>query len=235
MMKKYESFDLLGYHWTVKPELAQTLKEKVIPSALSGESSPELRVIKRKFLRSSFIFSLDGSSPGIFVKVYKYDRASERIKTLLRASKAKAEWRMGRRMFGCGLPVAEPLGLGERRSRGVVTGCVLMLREIPYGVGLSGYIVREYRRRFSHASSVTEASPRPPDKEEGLLRSLGGLIRRMHSAGFSHPDLHAGNLLVDPGVVPPKLWLVDLHSVGRSSKISSRRRMESISHLPSLC
>ncbi|NQU07472.1 MAG: hypothetical protein HQ583_02840, partial [Candidatus Abyssubacteria bacterium] len=146
-----------------------------------------------------------------------------RIKTLLRASRAKAEWRMGGQMFGCGLPVAEPLGLGERRSGGLVTGAVLLLRALPRCVDLSAFLNRHSAFKLSSSTG--------PEKQDGFLESLGGLIRRMHSAGFWHPDLHTGNLLVDSGVVPPKLWLVDLHSVGRSSKISSRRRMADLAKL----
>ncbi len=221
-------FELLGYRWTVKPEFLSIIRERVIPSVLSGKDSSDLKVVKKKLVRNSFIFSTDDDSPGIFVKVHKYGKAKERIKAMVLASRAKAEWRKGEEMFRLGLPVAEPLGFGEKRSRGIVTGCVSFHRVIPGCVGLADYLARSLPQEPFLASSGDEVSSSHVDE---LLESLGGLVRRLHSAGFWHPDMHTGNVLVDSHVTPPKLWLVDLHSVGRASDISHRRRRRDLAKL----
>ncbi|MBI5117372.1 hypothetical protein HZA56_12925 [Candidatus Poribacteria bacterium] len=224
-MERYVCFGLLGYRWTARTEFAHAIKERVIPLALSGETSPEVRVIKHKLLRDSFIISSRDSSPDMFVKVHKYERPAERLKTLFRASKAKAEWRMSGQMFDTGLPVAEPLAFGERSSGGVVTGCALIQRALPECDTLSGYIVKELSRLTNKESVlVSEAI-------DAFLGSLGRLIRQMHSAGFWHPDLHTGNILVETGTAPPKLWLVDLHSAGHASDLSSRRRIADLAKM----
>jgi hypothetical protein len=231
-MEKYVCFDLLGYRWTAKTKFSQAIKERVIPLALSGETSPEVRVIKRKFLRDSFIISSRDSSSEMFVKVHKYERLAERLKTLFRASRARAEWTMSEQMFNSGLPVAEPLAFGERRSGGVVTGCVLIQRALPECETLSSYIARELSPAKGYLSPlVCGVSSSAAETLDAFLVSLGGLIRQMHSAGFWHPDLHTGNILVETGAAPPKLWLVDLHSAGHTSEVSPRRCMADLAKM----
>ncbi len=220
-MEHSADFEFMGYQWSVKPEFASIFREKVIPLVLSDSSSPAVRVIRRKPTRDSFIVSVDFSSPEVFVKVHKYDKPRERIKATLGFSRARAEWKMGERMFDCGLPVAEPLGLGERRSRGVVSGSMLISRAIPQTISLSRYLREEFS---SEPSSQSE-------KRNEFLRSLGQLVRRIHAAGFGHPDLHTANILVSTNISPPAFWLVDLHSAGSSSSISHRRRMTDLAML----
>ncbi|MBI4831259.1 MAG: hypothetical protein HY801_06830 [Candidatus Lindowbacteria bacterium] len=72
---------------------------------------------------------------------------------------------------------------------------------------------------------------RAEDKPDGFFRSIGELVRRMHSAGFWHSDLHTGNILVESSADSFKLWLVDLHAAGRSSRLTRRRRMADLAKL----
>jgi tRNA A-37 threonylcarbamoyl transferase component Bud32 len=220
-MENHADFEYMGYTWSVKPEYVDFLKGKVIPLVLSGEDSPAVRVIRRKPARDSFVVSFADASPEVFVKVHKYDKRREKLKAFFGASRARAEWKMGKQMFESGLPVAEPLALGECRIHGLVTGSVLVLQSIPQCISLSKYLLQKY----SGMSVTAEGA------ENEFLRSVGRLVRRMHSDGFRHPDLHTANILVDPGSVPPKLWLVDLHSVGYSSVVSRRRRMADLAML----
>jgi len=230
-MENYVRFELSGYKWVVKEAFAPILKEQVIPLVLSGKPSPLLHVIKKKFLRDSLIFSSDDSSSGIFVKYHKYNRASERIKTLLLSSRAKAEWVMGERMQKHGLPVAEPLGFGERRNRGLVTGCVSFQRAIPRSVTFAEYIEKSCLLQKSNSCHFPPPEHSQPEESKELLSSLGGLVRQMHAAGFRHPDFHSGNVLVDAVGHPPKLWLIDLHAVSRFLPSLSRGRLADLAKL----
>jgi tRNA A-37 threonylcarbamoyl transferase component Bud32 len=218
-MEEYVRFELLGYHWTVKPEYAPVIKEHAIPAVLCGGGSPQLKVVKRKHARSSFIFSVDDASPAIFAKIHKYEKPRERLKSLFRASRAKAEWTMGEQMLASGLPVPESLGYGEKRAGGVIRGCVLFQLALGESERLSKCIAERYASPDGGSGAGSLAN------RNALLKSLGELIRRMHLAGFWHPDLHTGNVLVDSRMDLPKFWIVDLHSVGRSAHLSDRRRM----------
>jgi len=211
-LERYDEFELLGHHWIVKSGIVQTVREKVIP-AIFADKRPHLRVIKQKFLRDLYIYPED--SPEVFIKVHKHRRRAERIKSLVRRSKAHAEWSMGCRMFEAGLPVAEPYGYGEKRSRGLVTSCILLQRALPECEAFNSFVVN---------------SAGDPTTVKQVLRSLGELIGRMHSLGFWHPDLHAGNLLVGPEP-EKKIWLVDLHAAGAADSVLRRRRLADLTKL----
>jgi tRNA A-37 threonylcarbamoyl transferase component Bud32 len=209
-MENCVHFELLGYRWTVTPECGAILKEHVIPSVLSGGGS-SLRPIKRKPARELLAF-VEGDCR-IFVKIHTYHKRVDRLKTMLLPSRAETEWTIGRQMLARGLPVAEPLGFGVKRSGGVGTGAILFQRLIPDCVSMAEYLGRN--------ASWSETSGE-------LLVSLGELLRQLHAEGFWHPDLHTGNLLVDSA---RKLWIVDLHATGRISPVPTRRRMADLSKL----
>lgn len=216
-MENYVRFELLGYRWVVKEKCAFILKEQAIPLVLSGEPSPLLHVVKKKFLRDSLIFSREDFPFGIFVKYHKYNRTSERMKTLLLASRAKTEWAMGERMQKRGLPVAEPLGFGERRNCGRVTGCVSFQRAMSNAIDLRTYIDRGHPLEEDAVASISSGEDN--DFRSGvsneLLNTLGELVCKIHAAGFRHPDFHAGNVLIESGGSHPRLCLIDLHAVRR--------------------
>jgi tRNA A-37 threonylcarbamoyl transferase component Bud32 len=221
-MGNYAEFDLSGHRWKVKPELAQVLTERVIPLALSGKDSPDVHVVSRKHVRDSFVVSTEDSSGRFFVKVYRNHKFRDRIKTMVRPSRARAEWLIGAGMLDSGLPVAEPLAYGEFRSGLVVVGCVLIARALENCQRLSSYLYRNYHHDDPHPST---------DQPDEFLESLGTLIRRMHDAGFRHPDLHTGNILVKDDGSSPSLWIIDLHSAAGPSPLSRRARMANLAKM----
>ena len=56
-----------------------------------------------------------------------------------------------------------------------------------------------------------------------LLHAVGGLVRRLHAAGFVHPDLQLRNVLVAPGP-PPAAWLLDVESCRASAGAADATR-----------
>jgi 3-deoxy-D-manno-octulosonic acid kinase len=79
-----------------------------------------------------------------------------------------------------------------------------------------------YRRLLVHRADVaTErvdgtdlftlffgAAPPAGDRRTGIFRTVGALVRRLHNAGFVHPDLQLRNVLVT--AEPPAAWLLDV-------------------------
>jgi tRNA A-37 threonylcarbamoyl transferase component Bud32 len=61
---------------------------------------------------------------------------------------------------------------------------------------------------------------------ERLARSLGELLAQLHACGLDHPDLHAGNVLIDADGEP---WAIDFHAARMSPALSAstlRRDLE---------
>ncbi len=221
-MENYVDFELSGYRWKVKSEYAEDFKRRVAPLALSGDDSPERRVVSHKHTRDSFIISASGTSPDVFVKVHGNYKPRDRVKALILPSRAKAEWLIGNKMLASGLPVAEPLGYGELRRSGIAAGCALIVRALMGYTRLSTYLYRHYYRK---------PLPVAAGERDKFLRALGALIRQMHDAGFRHPDLHPGNIMVDVDQSPPAFRLVDLHSSTHSSVLSNRARMADLAKM----
>jgi len=120
-------------------------------------------------------------------------RALARLQHLARRDSAEHEWAALQRLHQVGVPVPEPLAFARRPGG----GALIVTRHIPGAEtldrALGGYAFE--RRR--------------------LLRTVGELIHRLHSAGSVHGDLHVGNILVGEGGPV----LVDL---GRIRPIDSR-------------
>ena len=58
-----------------------------------------------------------------------------------------------------------------------------------------------------------------PVARERVMRALGELLASLHASGVDHPDLHAGNALVDSrGAV----WAIDFHKARRVRSLRSK-------------
>jgi len=84
-----------------------------------------------------------------------------------------------------------PLMTGDRRSGGVLQGCVLLLEEVSAAVDLARWLV----------SSPGE------DTIDDVLADLARRVAGMHEAGVLDCDLHPRNVLVQPEL--QRTWLVD--------------------------
>jgi hypothetical protein len=64
----------------------------------------------------------------------------------------------------------------------------------------------------------------PPAGEEraAILTTVGRLVRRLHAAGFVHPDLQLRNVLV--GSTPAQAWLLDVESCREATGMGERHR-----------
>jgi len=105
-----------------------------------------------------------------------------------------------------GVPVPEPLGIVSR-ARGL-------------GTRRGWLLVREERSACDVLAFLVGAPA--PEERRRVLRTAGEVVRRLHDAGFEHPDLHLKNLLLmaDGGVL-----ILDLDRVRRLPSLSRERRL----------
>ena len=105
-----------------------------------------------------------------------------------------------------GVPVPEALGIVSRsRGLGMRRGW-LLVREMPGAVDLMAFL---------------ESSP-PAARRREVLAAAGVVLRRLHDAGFEHPDLHLKNVLLAP---EGALYVLDLDRVRRLPSLSRERRL----------
>jgi hypothetical protein len=105
-----------------------------------------------------------------------------------------------------GVPVCEPLGVVTRAAALGMRRGWLLLREL---VGAEDVL------------AFLERGP-PPAERHAVLGRLGAALRKLHDAGFEHPDLHFKNaLLGSDGAV----LVIDLDRVRRCTDLSRARRL----------
>ncbi len=66
------------------------------------------------------------------------------------------------------------------------------------------------------------AEPPPAPRRGEVLRAVGRMVRRLHRAGFVHPDLQLRNVLV--GGAPAQAWLLDVESCRVAAGAGDRAR-----------
>lgn len=144
----------------------------------------------------------DGAPLGVYLKRYTPEYLSP-LRKLLRLvrwpgteDEAMQEWRALRALREIGIPVAEPLAIGQEISGGIVTRSFLMTREIPSTV---------------EGGKWLEALA--PSQRREFLKRIATMARRFHGAGFVHKDFYIGHVLVSNAGTTSELFLIDLQRV----------------------
>jgi len=120
-------------------------------------------------------------------RVEKRFRHPKLLSRLWDRSRARREFATLTRLAEAGIPVPHPRKVGR---------------------GPEGWTVEmDWLREARSLSDWLEEPSRPFD-EARLGRELGRLLARVHRLGLDHPDLHAGNVLVEPS---GRVWAVDFH------------------------
>jgi tRNA A-37 threonylcarbamoyl transferase component Bud32 len=143
---------------------------------------------------------LEVSGTGIERVVKRY-RAKGWLRRLWDRGRARGEFTTLIELQARGIAVPEPV---ELRRRGGAWEVVI--ERIPGALTLG---------------ELQDAPSRSPVPATVLAARLGELLARAHAAGLDHPDLHAGNILIDSQGIP---WLIDF-THARVREASARHTM----------
>jgi len=146
-----------------------------------------------------------GRHSGWVVKRYNFKKPLNLIKDIFRPSKAKKSFRLGYHLELLGIPTARVVAVAEDRVFGFLIRSFLIMEEV--------------------STAVTLGSTGDRD---GLATRVGKLIGRLHHEGFSHRDLKASNVLVDPEGKP---WLIDLDGLSYTGRVSIRVAVSNLKRL----
>jgi len=135
-----------------------------------------------------------------YLKHYHPSDARSRARSLLRASKARAEADRTRQVAARDVPTLEVLACGDGPE-----GSFLLTRTVAGAQTLT---------EFLETTLSSFDAPRRARVRQRLAVVLGRFLARMHEAGVVHEDLHPGNLLLRLGPNDePELYLIDLYAV----------------------
>jgi len=202
-------FSLAGYRGDVLAGAESAVHTRLLPTPM--ERALEGRVLRKSNSRRTARVAWDGVGP-VLLKVHRTRSVGERLLSLVRRSRARAEWDAARYLRALGAPVPEPLAVGEQRRLGLLDTSFYAARF------LEGLV------------PVHDALPaQPPDKLAELLKRLALLIRGLHDRGFDHKDLHSGNLLCGPGPGDRcRIVVTDLHRCAWGTRLSVRARQRGV-------
>jgi tRNA A-37 threonylcarbamoyl transferase component Bud32 len=198
--------------WRLPSDLARTLlhpsgalrlNEWLANGAATIVKNAPHRTIHRVELAKKFTF---------FLKQYRAAGLRNRLREMLRSTKAKAEYDKAAALAKRGILVPNPLGWGILGDSLAPTASFLLSEAV------------------SEARHLTdELSDRTPRRRQQLAISLGEYVAQLHAAGVTHRDFHPGNLLVRwPANAPPQFVLIDLHEVRIDQPLDWRRRCKNL-------
>ncbi|MCW5553380.1 MAG: hypothetical protein KIS67_14615 [Verrucomicrobiae bacterium] len=139
-----------------------------------------------------------------------YGKRLHRLRDSLRPTRAHRAFHHGLRLEEAGVATARVLAVGEIRRLGWPVCAYLLTEEIPGAVTLQQLL------QTRPATVTTD------------LASLARILARLHSAGFSHRDLKAANVLFDDRMRP---HLIDLDGVRRMRGPTQRQSVADLARL----
>ena len=173
------------------------------PAAALARGEP----IKRSLYRAAARVDVAGLG-SVVLKVHHPHGAADVVRSALRPSRARREWRAARYLYGAGIPTPEPLAMLERRRGPLLEQAASASRHLAT------------RKTFEPALLSM-----PGAKARVLLERATALVRALHDRGVSHRDLHSGNVLVGPGPGDrATIHVIDLHKVRVGHPVGRRRR-----------
>jgi len=150
----------------------------------------------------------------VYFKQYLCRERSDRLKNLVRPSRAKRALLHSETCKALGFHVAEPCCLAETYQNGVLTWCVLVTRAVENAPSLKACLQNGDRTERRH-----------------ILDAYASTLAAWHAAGLYHGDLNAGNILVRHDESGVRFFWLDLERVGRLGALSFRRRAKELTQL----
>lgn len=203
------AFALAGYRGQVLSGAERAVHTCLLPAPM--ERALEGRMLRKSNSRRTARVLWNGVGP-VLLKVHRTRSLGERLQSLVRKSRAQAEWDAASYLRGVGAPVPEALAVGEERRLGLLQTSFYAARF------LEGLV------------PVHDALPgQTAELRTQLHERLARLIRGLHDRGFDHRDLHSGNILAGPGPGDCcRLVVTDLHRCSWGRPVSHKARVRGV-------
>jgi tRNA A-37 threonylcarbamoyl transferase component Bud32 len=205
-----------GLRWTATAEDADWVRDVVARDPDGLHRLPGATLAKKNLLREVWRVPREGG-PAMYVKRFRVSAIRDAAKYLFVPSRARSEWEASRGMRAAGIPAAEVTAMAEHRAGGILRDAAAVVREFPAAEELVPWLLRRWPGDGPWEGEAGRA-------RRDFLARIGKLLRQVHDAGFLHPDLHGGNLLVAREGEPPALCVIDLHGVKRPGTVGADSR-----------
>jgi hypothetical protein len=140
------------------------------------------------------------------------------VKHIVRPSRARRAFHASLMLAAEGFGVPEIVALGETHSGLLAKSCFLVTREVSQAERVVVLLA---------ASPCTQTALSLRARRD-LLRTLGGMVGRMHQAGIVHGDLRLGNVLARRERDQWMLFLLDNERTRRWPRLPARLRLKNL-------
>jgi tRNA A-37 threonylcarbamoyl transferase component Bud32 len=162
--------------------------------------------------RKRSVSRVEWNGQGFYLKRFTHPPAKDALFQIFCArlprTHAAREWEMAGALGAAGIVSPDIAAYGEASGMGLKRPSFLLTVE------LNGYVpLLRYREekgdRFGRRRS-----------RDAFIGGLAGLVRRMHKAGITHPDLYSSHIFVREPGGEEDFALIDLHRVSQRGRIS---------------
>lgn len=187
-------------HWQIAPAFQEHVPDGVLLD--DWLRAGQAQVVKHGPHRTVYHVCLPGIN--FYLKHNRVHDARAWLRQLVRPSKARLEHDKACAIAQRGIPTVTPIGIGETVGRTPGDSFLLTL-----GLDDTEPLSTFFEKSFHQINQSRRIA-----LQRRLAVALGRFLARMHDAGVTHNDLHAGNFLIR--LAPddrPELFLLDVHAV----------------------
>ncbi len=198
------------WKWRIRPDWVHLFDAGDSPDWLALRDDPRATLVKANEGRE--IWRVQFGTQVVFVKICRPARRGGRWRRLLLGTDAARERRTAEYAAGHGINTVSPLASAEAPINGRDPDSILVTAGLPHARPLSEFW-----------SELDNASPRTRGIKNQVIDAVARLIAHAHQNGLGHSDLHAGNVLIEPGPEGGyRAVFVDLHNIRTGRAVTDR-------------
>jgi tRNA A-37 threonylcarbamoyl transferase component Bud32 len=219
-MKKTEENFLKIKHegtcWQINLQGLPGFKTEDALSYLGNANLSEDLLLKKTNTRLIVKSKLGDTRYPLIIKVFKRPHLSDQLKYLVRCSRSRKEWKIGRALSQRNISTPTLVACGVSRRFGLLKKDVVITYEVPAAEPLIQWVEKNIIQK-----------PLVLRERNDMITALGHFVRKVHDQGIFSKDFHQGNILIktEPGT-PTLFYLIDLHSMWIKKEITRRDRIK---------
>lgn len=215
-----EKLQIGGVQWRLFRDVRDQLFDEHGLKLEAWKRSGQATVVKSGSGRTIYFVRLPGIN--LYIKHFQARTFGSFLHYSILEGRASRECRLAQRVLRCGINTIEPLGLGERRRRGMLYESFLVTEAIPNSRTIFDVV----------EAAATDPKSMSPRQRRHIALELAKLVAGVHAQGLEHRDLHERNIVVQPREGEEfNFFLLDLHELRVHSELTWSKTMRELSRM----
>jgi hypothetical protein len=223
--ERYTPFYSNDVQWMLRKDAPEPVRDDLLPRVSSPLFFEQTAPAKAGASKSLWLAALPigGEERSFIIKRYENKTLPDRLKTLIRPSKARQELEAACGVSQRGIPTPVPLAIGMRRRWGMTRESFVILEKMSDCQDLN---------RFFLAPHAPGAAARSASEKWAIIKALGDLARRVNESGIHQSDFALNNFLIERDVRgEAKLYLSDFEKIALKRSLSFHEEVTCLAKL----